>query len=263
MTQAAADLTQTDVGRLMALLTASQVRALIRSIASEVRQGRIQWALNRGGTPDTFGPSLGRQVLNGGRLSSRQIAAAKGILLQRNWRQVVHCLTRDLVSVTDGTIANARQQGGTIPTYSRANGAGTRATRTQRRQARRRAQPAPAPRPQPVAAPAPVTLCGKRLFYSSDTCTEPKGHRGACAGDARNAPTGPAQAVEDTLANSPLGRRPGAVTLPKVKPLPEPDPSQDPSVQRFQRLILDDDAAPLSEPETDASIERFRRLDLD
>ena len=260
MTQAAASLTQTDVARLMGLLTTAQVKGLLRSIHNETRIGNLQWASSRRGEADSFGPSLARQVINGGRLTSRQVAAAKGILLQRNWTQVVHCLTRDLVRVDDATLAQAQQQGGVIPTYSRANGAGTRATRTQRRQARRRAQA------QPVAAPAPapvVEVCGKRLFYSSDTCTEPKGHRGACAGDARNAPQGPTRAVEDVLANSPLNGRQSAAVAPRVRALPEPDPSQDPSVQRFQRIILDDDAAPLPEPETDASIERFRNLDLD
>jgi hypothetical protein len=258
MTQAAANLTQTDVARLMALLTATQVKGLVRHISGEVRQGRLQWAPARRGQADEFGPSLARQVVNGGRLSAKQIAAAKGILLQRNWAQVVHCLTRDLVNVSDATLAQARQAGGTIPTYSRNAGAGTRTTRTQRRQARRRAQA------QPVAAPAPVVeVCGKRLAYSSDRCTEPKGHRGACAGDARNAPQGPIRAVEDVLAGSPLNGRQSAAVVPQVRALPEPDPTADPSVQRFQRIILDDDAAPLPEPEVDASIERFRRLDLD
>lgn len=259
MTQAT-DLSETDVARLTGLLTANQVRALLRNIHNETRVGNIQWAPSRRGEPDSFGPSLARQVINGSRLSQKQVSAAKAIVLQRNWRQVVHVIANRLVQVDESILERSLDRTGTIPTYSRARGAGV--------------QVAQAPRLQPVAdvvarplrptpAPAPVAVCGKTLAYSRDTCTSPKGHRGACAGNARNAPQGPAQAVEDTLASSPLGRQPAAVVLPKVKPLPEPDPSQDPSIQRFQRLDLEDapDHAPLEA--TDASVERFKLLDLD
>jgi len=257
----AAELTQPDVARLMGLLTSSTVKALIRSIDSEVTAGRISWAPYRG-KADTFGKSLAQQVRNGRSLSLRQINAAKGRLLQRNWEQVKHVLSRGLVTVPGVTLESATDAARQAPTYSQRRGAGVAPATSPTRASRRRRTPVAAP-VVPVAVPQP-RVCGKKLAYTYDgqKCTRPKGHPGGCIGERPNAPQAPTNDVDSVLAG--LGRS-STPNLPA--PRPEADGDVDPSVDRFLRVVEaawdDVPAATYVEPEFDPSIERFKLLDLD
>jgi len=249
----ATELTQQDVARLMGLLTSSTVKALIRMIDAEVRANRLTWAPFRG-QADTFGASLALQLRNARRLSAKQINAAKGRLLQRNWTQVKHVLERGLVSVPGVTLESATDTARTAPTYTAARGAGT-APATRPRTRRASATPA-----TPTPAPVQTRLCGKKLAYTYDgqKCTRPSGHLNGCIGERPNAPTAPTNDVDNVLAG--LGR---ASTPNLPAPRPEMAGDVDPSVARFLLLDLDDKATTYVEPEFDPSAERFKLLDLD
>ena len=262
MTTEAQTLTQPDVARLMGLLDSRQIKALIRAIESEARAGRISWEPFRR-QPDSFGPSLALQLRNGRRLSAKQINAAKGKLLQRNWTQVVHVLVRDLVVIPDAILDRARDNGLAAPTYTASRGASTTAVPARSVPERRRA---PVVTPQPVAAstpPAPVqAVCGRQLAYSRQTCILPRGHSGGHIGANTRAPAPPVADVDAAIAS--LGT-PKAPTLPPVRP--EAPVSDDAQFQRFALVFeaaFDESPAPaLPEPELDPSVARFQLLDLD
>lgn len=268
----AAELTQPDVARLMGLLTSETVKALIRAIDSEACAGRISWAAYRN-APDTFGRSLAGQIRNARRLSNRQIGAAKGRLLQRNWTQVVHVLARGLVTVPGVTLESATDAARQAPTYSQRNGSGTtsattpRVPRDSRGQPRRTRTPVPAPAApaDSVLAPSPIQarLCGKKLAYTYDgqKCTRTAGHRNGCIGERPNTPQAPTNDVDSALAS--LGVRSAAMLPPSRGAGEQFMDEDDARVTRFKLLDLDDEPSSYVEPEYDPTVERFKLLDLD
>ena len=238
MTQLAADLTQTDVARLLGTLGHVTASHLIGVLGQEVMAGRQSWAQHRG-APDTFGPSLAARVRSGATLTRPQVNSARTGLLQRNWQAVRDLVTRDVVRVADSTVTRARQ----------------------RRPAR---VVPPAPVVQPVAAPAPVPVCNKLLAYSSLRCVEPRGHAGGCIGNAPTTATPPTADVDSVLSG---GLKGTTITVTATVTQDPATEGMDAQARRFALVIeaaWDDVPAPaLPEPETDASIERFRNLDLD
>lgn len=270
MTQTAASLTQTDVARLMGLLTHAQVRDVILAIGRLVSQNSLAWVQHRG-RPDDFGPSLYRQARNGGSLTTNQVNAAKAMLLQRNWAGVVEVLTRDLARVPDSVIVQARSSTAPAPTYQRRtrrrNSSNRRSTPSRAR--RRRSapqQPVAAPAPQPAqtapqAAPQPRP-CGALNW--GVRCVLPRGHSGAHVGEGRQSPM-PTNDADTALAALRAGSTSTAVPARSV----QTEPLEDARAARFALVIeaaWDEVApAPVAEvdPEDDPGVQRFRLLDLD
>lgn len=254
----ASELTQPDVARLMGLVSSDIVKQLIRAIGNEVHNSELSWQPFRG-SPDTFGPSLAGQLRNGRRLSNKQIGAAKGRLLQRNWTQVKHVLIRGLVTVPGVTLESATEVARLAPTYTATRGAGTApATAPVRpRTARLISNPAPAP----VAS-----VCGMKLAYTYDgeKCTRPKGHPNGCIGERSNTPTAPTQDVDSVLAGL------GAASTPNLPGAGLGPMDEDAARERRFALVFeaawDDEIVtrrPAPEGYVDPSVRRFQLLDLD
>jgi hypothetical protein len=256
MSQVAETLTQPAVARLLGMVAHEVVRELLVTIAEEVRHGRLQWETFQG-RPCEFGPSLATQARRGSRLSTRQINAAKGKLLQRNWTQVRHVIQHDKVSLSDSLLETAKGSSAPAPTYRRSgasNGSGAApATSTPRtRRGRRRASRAT---PQPVAS---TRTCGKTLAYSRDKCTRTGGHPGACIGDARTNRQAPTQDVDSVLAGRTVMATPAPTRTPTVEPA-------DAQVARFIRVAeaMDPKTPEGWKPTPEPEVEGFRRLMLD
>ena len=253
MTQAAATLTQSDVARLMGTLGYTNIRSMILAFGQEVAAGRLSWAPARGGGTDTFGPRLAGLARQGSTLTRPHVNSARTGLLQRNWRQVVDLLTRDVVVVTDAVLGRIRGRAAPAPQSRPVS----RPARRRRRSSRVRAA-------RPAVAPAPTqpTLCGREAW--GVTCTLVAGHRDACIGDNQGRDQRPTNDVDSVLA-----RRSGmSVTATLTRTTPDPADAEDAQFQRFALVIEAawDDLPVASAPEpegVDPSVERFRLLDLD
>jgi hypothetical protein len=115
--------------------------------------------------------------------------------------------------------------------------------------------------PVTPAGLAPVAVnveCGRRLFASSNRCTQQTGHSGPCMGDA-DVTAAPVNDVDSVLAG-----RQAATVVPRTR---QPDLVVPASAQERARVpMIDEPTDPAPEPEAepfDPSVERFKRLMLD